>query len=55
MIDRGELQAVRIGQRRVRIRRSSRDEFIAAGDKPAAQPDYEYAPTDTDADPDDWH
>jgi excisionase family DNA binding protein len=32
MIDRGELAAVRIGSRRVRIRRSEPDRFIAAGE-----------------------
>ena len=30
-IDRGELPAVRVGERRVRIRQSDLDEFLAAG------------------------
>jgi excisionase family DNA binding protein len=32
MIDRGELGAVRVGQRRVRIRQSQLDAFLAAGE-----------------------
>jgi excisionase family DNA binding protein len=35
MIDRRELGAVRLGQRRVRVRRSQLDEFLAAGERPA--------------------
>lgn len=35
MIDRRELGAVRVGQRRVRVRRSQLDEFLAAGERPA--------------------
>ncbi len=31
MIDRGELGAVRVGKRRVRVRRSQLDAFLAAG------------------------
>jgi excisionase family DNA binding protein len=31
MIDRGELAAVRVGARRVRVRRSDLDRFLAAG------------------------
>ena len=30
-IDRGELHAIRVGPRRIRVRRSDLDEFIAAG------------------------
>jgi hypothetical protein len=43
-IDRGELSAVRLGQRRVRIRRSELDRFIAAGDTAHASSDEESAP-----------
>ena len=32
MIDRGELGAVRVGQRRVRVRQSQLDAFLAAGE-----------------------
>ena len=32
MIDRGELGAVRVGQRRVRVRQSRLDAFLAAGE-----------------------
>jgi excisionase family DNA binding protein len=32
MVDRGELRAVRVGQRRVRIRRSELDRFLAGAD-----------------------
>jgi excisionase family DNA binding protein len=39
MIDRGELRAVRVGQRRVRIRQSVLDAFLAAGEtQPQAPP-----------------
>ena len=41
MIDRGELQAVRVGQRRVRVRRSALEEFIVAGEMAGTQPDSE--------------
>jgi hypothetical protein len=33
MIDRGELGAVRIGPRRVRVRQSQLDEFLAVGER----------------------
>ncbi len=36
MIDRGQLHAVRIGARRVRIRQSELDRFIAAGEPQTA-------------------
>ena len=40
MIDRGELPAVRVGSRRVRIRRSDLDAFLGAGEtKPVADED----------------
>ena len=32
MIDRGEMGAVRVGQRRVRVRQSQLDAFLAAGE-----------------------
>ena len=35
MIDRRELGSIRVGPRRVRIRRSQLDEFLAAGERPA--------------------
>jgi hypothetical protein len=39
MIDRGELGAVRVGQRRLRIRRSQLEAFLAAGEMtPEAEP-----------------
>jgi excisionase family DNA binding protein len=41
MIDRGEMGAVRVGQRRVRVRQSQLDAFLAAGEmitSPASQP-----------------
>jgi hypothetical protein len=38
MIDRGELQAVRVGQRRVRIRQSALDAFLAAGETGESPP-----------------
>jgi Helix-turn-helix domain len=38
MIDRGELPAVRVGKRRVRIRRSELDRFIAAGETVKREP-----------------
>jgi excisionase family DNA binding protein len=39
MIDRGELRAVRVGQRRVRIRQSQLDAFLTAGEMtPEAEP-----------------
>jgi excisionase family DNA binding protein len=44
MIDRGELGHVRVGQRRVRIRQSQPDAFLAAG---------ESGPQSTEANP--WH
>jgi excisionase family DNA binding protein len=42
MIDRGELEHVRVGARRIRVRQSQLDEFLAAG---------EAAPEPPDADP----
>jgi excisionase family DNA binding protein len=40
MIDRGELPAVRVGSRRVRIRQSDLDAFLGAGEtSPAADVD----------------
>ena len=47
MVDRGELGAVRVGQRRVRIRQSQLDAFLAAGEKAPG-------PERTDDDGDDW-
>jgi excisionase family DNA binding protein len=47
MIDRGELGAVRVGQRRVRIRQSQLDAFLAAGET-APEPER------TDHEGDDW-
>jgi excisionase family DNA binding protein len=44
MIDRRELGAVRLGQRRVRVRESELERFLAAGEMPADrgdQPDRE--------------
>jgi excisionase family DNA binding protein len=39
MVDRGELPAVRVGSRRVRIRRADLEEFIAAGaERPKPSP-----------------
>jgi excisionase family DNA binding protein len=38
-IDRGELAAVRIGKRRVRIRQSDLDAFVEAGYQPVAAPE----------------
>jgi len=35
MIDRRELGSIRVGPRRVRVRRSQLDEFLAAGERPA--------------------
>jgi excisionase family DNA binding protein len=37
-IDRGELQAVRVGSRRVRVRREDLDRFITASQQDAAKP-----------------
>jgi len=54
MIDRGEIRAVRIDQRRVRIQRSALEEFIAAGETPPAQPGNEGVPAEPGANPDDW-
>ncbi len=39
MIDRGELRAVRVGSRRVRIRRSDLERFLAAGEAPGRDGD----------------
>jgi len=39
MIDRGELAAIRVGQRRVRIRQSRLDAFLAAGESSAQPPE----------------
>jgi DNA-directed RNA polymerase specialized sigma24 family protein len=44
MIDRGELGHVRLGQRRVRVRQSQLDAFLAAGES-SPRP----------AEPDPWH
>jgi hypothetical protein len=38
MIDRGELRAVRVGARRVRVRRSDLNRFIDAGDTGRPEP-----------------
>jgi excisionase family DNA binding protein len=38
-IDRGQLPAVRVGARRVRVRRSALDEFLAAGEMAGEAPD----------------
>ena len=35
MIDRGDLGAVRVGKRRIRVRQSQLDAFLAAGEMPA--------------------
>ena len=39
MIDRGELGHVRVGQRRVRIRQSQLDAFLAAGESSPQPPE----------------
>jgi excisionase family DNA binding protein len=39
MVDRGELGAVRVGKRRVRIRQSALDAFLEAGSQPATAPE----------------
>ena len=48
------LSRVRIGQRRVRVRRSALEEFIAAGETPPVQPENESVSADPGANPDDW-
>jgi excisionase family DNA binding protein len=51
MIDRGELGAVRVGQRRVRVRQSQLDAFLAAGELT-----HETGPsTAAGPDEDPWH
>lgn len=46
MIDRGELPAVRVGQRRLRIRQSALDAFLAEGE--TATQEAEADPSETD-------
>jgi len=48
------LSRVRIGQRRVRVRRSALEEFIAARRDVPLQPDNESVPVEPDANPDAW-
>ena len=48
MIDRGELRAVRVGKRRVRIRRSDLDRFIEAGDTARREPEPQPEPAEVD-------
>jgi excisionase family DNA binding protein len=45
MIDRREIAAVRLGRRRVRIRQSALEAFVAAGEMPAAEDNGQPEPT----------
>ena len=49
MIDRGDLGAVRVGQRRVRVRQSQLDAFLAAGEMPHERGSSAAAGLDKDA------
>ncbi len=48
-IDRGELAAVRLGARRVRVRQSELDRFIAAGETPRASKEQDAGSADVTA------
>jgi hypothetical protein len=45
---------VRVGQRRVRVRRSALDEFVAADETPATEADNEAAPAEPDTNAEDF-
>lgn len=53
-IDRGELRAVRVGSRRVRVPRAAFDEFLAAGETAVTRAREDEPSAEPNATEDDW-